>query len=326
MPPTEDSPMSLEIARKVLKIEAEAIDAIREKLDERFMQALDTLEKCQGRIVTSGMGKSGIIARKVAATFASTGSPSLFLHPAEAIHGDLGMLVRGDVLVGISYSGETGEILRLVEYIKRLSIPLIVLTGRSDSSLGKSADVLLDIGISEEACHLGLAPTASTTASLALGDALAVALSVRKGFRMEDFATLHPGGKLGRRFLRIRDLMRTGTAVPKVTTTVNMKDVIYVMSDGRMGITAVTDADNHLLGVISDGDLRRMLGKRGNILQLSAGECMTPGPKTIRADELATSALALMERNKITSLFIVDHTDRVEGAIHLHDLWGTELF
>lgn len=318
--------MSLEIARKVLKIEAEAIDAIREKLDERFMQALDTLEKCQGRIVTSGMGKSGIIARKVAATFASTGSPSLFLHPAEAIHGDLGMLVRGDVLVGISYSGETGEILRLVEYIKRLSIPLIVLTGRSDSSLGKSADVLLDIGISEEACHLGLAPTASTTASLALGDALAVALSVRKGFRMEDFATLHPGGKLGRRFLRIRDLMRTGTAVPKVTTTVNMKDVIYVMSDGRMGITAVTDADNHLLGVISDGDLRRMLGKRGNILQLSAGECMTPGPKTIRADELATSALALMERNKITSLFIVDHTDRVEGAIHLHDLWGTELF
>ncbi len=318
--------MSLDVARQVLRTEAEAIRGLEAKLDARFLRALDTLEQCQGRVVTTGMGKSGIIARKIAATFASTGSPSLFLHPAEAIHGDLGMLAAGDVVVALSNSGETPEILRLLEYIKRLALPLVVLTGNPDSTLGRATDLCLDTGISREACHLGLAPTASTTAALAMGDALAVALSVRKGFKLEDFALLHPGGKIGKRLLRIADLMRTGDAVPKVRLDTPIKDAIYVMSDGRMGITAVVDDAGRLQGVISDGDLRRLLERRGDILSLPAAECMTPHPKTIPADELATSALALMEKNKITSLFIVDGAGRIAGAIHLHDLWETELF
>jgi len=318
--------MSLEIARKVLNAEAKAIQRLSENLDNRFLRVLDILVDCGGRIVTTGMGKSGIIARKISATFASTGSPSLFLPPAEAIHGDLGMLARGDAVLAISNSGETHEIVRLLEYIKRLSIPLVVFSGKIDSTLGRTADVCLDTGDLPEACHLGLAPTTSTTTALALGDALAVTLSIRKGFRMEDFATLHPGGKLGKKLLCIRDLMRTGDAVPQVTTDVTMKDVIYIMSAGRMGTTAVTDSDQRLVGVITDGDLRRLLSSQKTILDLTAGECMTPNPKTISADELATSALARMEENKITSLFIVDKTHTLEGAIHLHDLWETELF
>ena len=318
--------MSLDVAREVLRTEAEAIRGLEAKLDERFLRALDTLEHCQGRVVTTGMGKSGIIARKVAATFASTGSPSLFLHPAEAIHGDLGMLAAGDVVVALSNSGETPEILRLLEYIKRLALPLVVLTGNPDSTLGRATDLCLDTGISREACHLGLAPTASTTAALAMGDALAVALSVRKGFKLEDFALLHPGGKIGKRLLRIADLMRTGDAVPRVRLDTPLKDAIYAMSNGRMGITAVVDDAGRLQGVISDGDLRRLLERRGDILSLPAAECMTLHPKTIPADELATSALALMEKNKITSLFIVDGAGAIAGAIHLHDLWETELF
>lgn len=318
--------MSLDVAREVLRTEAEAIRDLEAKLDERFLQALDALEHCQGRIVTTGMGKSGIIARKIAATFASTGSPSLFLHPAEAIHGDLGMLTAGDVVLALSNSGETPEILRLLEYIKRLALPLVVLTGNPDSTLGRATGLCLDTGISREACHLGLAPTASTTAALALGDALAVTLSVRKGFKLEDFARLHPGGKIGKRLLRIADLMRTGDAIPSVRLDTPIKDAIYVMSNGRMGITAVVDDAGRLQGVISDGDLRRLLERRGDILSLPAAECMTRHPKTIPADELATSALALMERNKITSLFIVDGAGTIAGAIHLHDLWETELF
>jgi arabinose-5-phosphate isomerase len=318
--------MSLDVAREVLRTEAEAIRGLEAKLDERFLRALDALEHCQGRIVATGMGKSGIIARKIAATFASTGSPSLFLHPAEAIHGDLGMLAAGDVVVALSNSGETPEILRLLEYIKRLSLPLVVLTGNPDSTLGRATGLCLDTGISREACHLGLAPTASTTAALALGDALAVTLSVRKGFKLEDFALLHPGGKIGKRLLRIADLMRTGDAVPAVRLDTPIKDAIYVMSNGRMGITAVVDDAGRLQGVISDGDLRRLLERRGDILSLPASECMTRHPKTIPADELATSALALMEKNKITSLFIVDGAGVIAGAIHLHDLWETELF
>jgi arabinose-5-phosphate isomerase len=318
--------MSLDVARQVLRTEAEAIRDLEAKLDDRFLRALDALEHCQGRIVTTGMGKSGIIARKIAATFASTGSPSLFLHPAEAIHGDLGMLTAGDVVLALSNSGETPEILRLLEYIKRLALPLVVLTGNPDSTLGRATGLCLDTGISREACHLGLAPTASTTAALALGDALAVTLSVRKGFKLEDFARLHPGGKIGKRLLRISDLMRTGDAVPAVRLDTPIRDAIYVMSNGRMGITAVVDDAGRLQGVISDGDLRRLLERRGDILNLPAAECMTRHPKTIPADELATSALALMERNKITSLFIVDGAGTIAGAIHLHDLWETELF
>jgi arabinose-5-phosphate isomerase len=318
--------MSLEVARQVLRTEAEAIRELEAKLDERFIHSLDRLEHCRGRIVATGMGKSGIIARKIAATFASTGSPSLFLHPAEAIHGDLGMLARGDVVVAVSNSGETPEILRLLEYIKRLALPLIVLTGNPDSTLGRATKLCLDTGISREACHLGLAPTASTTAALALGDALAVALSVRKGFRLEDFALLHPGGKLGKKLLRISDLMRTGKAIPRVRLDTPMSEAIYVMSAGRMGITAVVDGEGRLQGVISDGDLRRQLERHSDLLTLPAGDCMTGNPKTISAEELATSALAVMEKDKITSLFIVDGSGVVTGAIHLHDLWETELF
>lgn len=319
--------MSLDVARKVLRIEAEAILALLDKLDQRFEQALDVLEECRGRIVTTGMGKSGIIAHKLAATFASTGSPSLFLHPAEAIHGDLGMLAHGDVVVALSNSGETSELVRLLEFIQRLQIPLIVLTGKPDSTLGRSTPCCLDIGLHQEACHLGLAPTASTTASLALGDALAMALSIRKGFRMEDFALLHPGGKIGKRLRCIRDLMRTGDAVPQVEAGVSMKDVVYIMSAGRMGITAVVDTGRRLIGAISDGDLRRLLERHGPaLLGLTAGDCMSRAPKTIAADALATRALAVMEENKITSLFITDDHGVLAGAIHLHDLWETELF
>jgi len=319
--------MTIEAGRQVLRLEAEAIQSLAERLDDRFLAALDILGRCQGRIVTTGMGKSGIIARKLAATFASTGSPSLFLHPAEAIHGDLGMLAGGDVVVALSNSGETEEIVRLLEYIRRLAIPLLVITGSPDSTLGRLADLCLDTGAPREACHLGLAPTASTAASLALGDALAVGLSHRKGFRQEDFALLHPGGKIGKKLRRIADLMRTGAAVPRVRTGADMKEAIYVMSNGRMGITAVTDDDGRLLGAISDGDLRRLLERYGGgLLELTAGHCMNPGPKTIGAEELATAALARMEQHKITSLFITDAGGILRGAIHLHDLWQTELF
>ena len=319
--------MTLEVGRQVLYLEAEAIRSLAERLDSRFTTAMDLLGRCQGRIVTTGMGKSGIIARKLAATFASTGSPSLFLHPAEAIHGDLGMLAGGDVVVALSNSGETEEIIRLLEYIRRLAIPLVVLTGHPDSTLGRLADLCLDTGDPREACHLGLAPTASTAAAMALGDALAVGLSHRKGFRLEDFALLHPGGKLGKKLRRIADLMRAGAALPRVRAGASMKEVIYVMSNGRMGIAAVTEDDGKLIGAISDGDLRRLLERHGShVLELTAGECMTPAPKTIAAGELATAALAVMERNKITSLFVTDAEGRLQGAIHLHDLWQTELF
>ncbi|MBN2430255.1 MAG: KpsF/GutQ family sugar-phosphate isomerase [Acidobacteria bacterium] len=318
--------MSLDIARQVLQTESKALRRLADNLDHRFVEAVDILESCRGRIVLTGMGKSGIIARKISATLASTGSPSLYLHPAEAIHGDLGMLARGDVVLALSNSGATPEIMRLLEFIKRLSIPLIVLTGHVHSQLGRSADVCLDTGDLPEACPLGLAPTTSTTAALALGDALAIALSIRKGFKLEDFAALHPGGKLGKKLRRIEDLMRTGDALPRVTMGAPMKDVIYVMSAGRMGATAVTDDAGHLVGVITDGDLRRMLSAKAPILDLSAGECMTPRPKTIDARELATSALNKMETNKITSLYIVDDDNVLIGAIHLHDLWETEMF
>lgn len=317
--------MSLEIARQVLELEAEAVREVSRLLDDRFLQAMDLLMACPDRIVTTGMGKSGIIAHKLAATLASTGSPALFLHPAEAIHGDLGMVTPQDVVLALSNSGETQEILRLVEYLKRQAIPIIAITSHPGSSLGRVADVCLLTGDLPEACHLGLAPTTSTTAQLALGDALSVALSMRKGFRLQDFAALHPGGKLGKRLQTVGDLMRTGDSVPRVRTDATMKEALFSMSEGRMGITAVTDEKDHLLGVISDGDLRRLLARDPAILERTAGECLIPNPKTVRADELATAALERMERNKITSLFIPDENGRLVGAIHLHDLWGTEM-
>jgi len=283
------------------------------------------------------MGKSGLIARKIAATLSSTGTPAVFMHPVEALHGDLGMLAKGDAVVALSASGETGEILQLLATIKRLQLPLIAITcdegaggGRvsspgKQSTLASAADVSLSCTVAEEACTLGLAPTASTTAMLALGDALAVVLAEKKGFKEEDFANLHPGGKLGKRLARVETLMHSGDAIPRVTAETRMPDVIYEMSRKKLGVTSVVDG-TRLLGVISDGDLRRLLEKRGkDALDLTAGECMTRDPKTISRQEFAATALAIMEERKITSLAVVDANRNLEGIVHLHDLWGTEM-
>jgi arabinose-5-phosphate isomerase len=315
---------------------------------EAFQRALELLFCCAGRVVVTGMGKSGLIARKIAATFSSTGTPALYLHPVEAMHGDLGMVVRGDVVLALSASGETEEILQLVATIKRLRVPLIAMTGdeiceiqnphpvspkprdkggapESISTLAAAADVALDCSIAQEACALGLAPTASTTTMLALGDALAVTLSERRGFKEEDFANLHPGGKLGKRLARVESLMHTGEALARVSPQTKMPDVIYEMSRKKLGVTAVVEGER-LVGIISDGDLRRLLEKRGkDVMDLTAGEAMTSSPKTITGAEFAATALALMEEKKITSLLVVDGAGKLEGIVHLHDLWTTEL-
>ena len=319
--------MSQEIARKVLEIEAEAIKALAGRLDESFDQAVNLLSGCEGRVVATGMGKSGIVCKKIAATLASTGTPALFLHPAEAIHGDLGMLASNDVVVALSNSGETQELVQLLKTIKRLGVPLISMVGTRDSTLARSGDVVLDVGVDQEACPFGLAPTASTTAALALGDALAITLAQRKGFRIEDFARLHPGGKLGKQLIRVGELMHTGERVPKVAVTAPMDVVIYEMSRKGLGVTIVVDEEDRLVGVISDGDLRRLLQlERQKALTRTASQCMTGRPVTIAQDELATGALHLMEQRKITSLIVTEEGERVVGVIHLHDLWGTEMF
>jgi arabinose-5-phosphate isomerase len=335
------------VGENVVRIEAEALRALADRLAgpmaADFDRALNLMFGCQGRVVVTGMGKSGLIARKIAATLSSTGSPALYLHPVEAMHGDLGMVVRGDVVLALSASGETEEILQLLATIKRLQVPLISLTcddlaaslagegARSTraSTLAAAADVALDCSISKEACSLGLAPTASTTSMLALGDALAVALSEKRGFKEEDFANLHPGGKLGKRLARVESLMHSGDAVPRVTAQTTMPDVIYEMSRKKLGMTAVVEGDR-LLGVISDGDLRRLLEQRGkDALDLAAQDCMTTAPKTIAPQEFAATALARMEEMKITSLVVIDSggdgKPRLRGIVHLHDLWGTEM-
>jgi arabinose-5-phosphate isomerase len=278
-----------------------------------------------GRVVVTGMGKSGIIAQRIAATLSSTGSPALFLHPAEAVHGDLGVLMRGDVVIALSGSGETEEILRLLATLKRKGDALISFTCNLGSTLAQASDIALDCGVKREACGMNLAPTASTTTMLALGDALAIAVSLRKGFRAEDFADLHPGGKLGKRLAKVRDLMHSGDAVPAVSPSTAMTDVIYEMSSKKLGITTVQE-EGLLRGVISDGDLRRLLEREGGAaLSRTAGEAMNTHPKTISADELAATALAILEERKITSLIVVDGAGTVEGVVHLHDLWGVEL-
>jgi arabinose-5-phosphate isomerase len=297
-----------------------------------FVRAVECLDSCGGRVVVTGMGKSGIIARKIAATLSSTGTPALYLHPAEAVHGDLGMLVRGDVVLALSLSGETEEILQLLVTIRRIGSKLITITGdklyptnsHKPSTLAQAADVALDCSIDQEACSLGLAPTASTTAMLALGDALAVALSEKRGFKEEDFAHLHPGGKLGKKLARVSQLMHGGDAVPRVERATKMVDVIYEMSRKGLGITTVVE-ENKLLGVISDGDLRRLLEKRKDVLNLTAGDCVTANPKTIAPEEFAMTALNIMEQKKITSLVVTQADGTVEGIIHLHDLWGTQM-
>jgi len=343
------------IGENVVRIEAEALRALADRIAgpmaAAFQRAVDLMFCCAGRVVVTGMGKSGLIARKIAATLSSTGTPALYLHPVEALHGDLGMVVRGDVVLALSASGETEEILALLATIKRLQVPLITMTGDeicgavpvvmdlrekskskskaagvgARSTLAAAADVALDCSIAQEACALGLAPTASTTTMLALGDALAVTLSERRGFKEEDFANLHPGGKLGKRLARVESLMHTGDALPRVAPATRMPDVIYEMSRKKLGVTAVVDG-GLLVGIISDGDLRRLLEKRGkDVMDLTAGEAMTKSPKTIGKHEFAVTALALMEERKITSLVVVDDSFRVEGIVHLHDLWTTEL-
>jgi arabinose-5-phosphate isomerase len=377
---------SKNIGENVVRIEAEALRALADRIGgpmaAAFQRAVDLLFCCAGRVVVTGMGKSGLIARKIAATLSSTGTPALYLHPVEALHGDLGMVVRGDVVLALSASGETEELLALLATIKRLQVPLIAMTGDAAgvarapspanaetrkgsrgagksaaelsadrvelraqaksrsagkstrptpasaaraSTLAAAADVALDCSIAEEACSLGLAPTASTTTMLALGDALAVTLSEKRGFKEEDFANLHPGGKLGKRLARVESLMHSGEALPCVTPQTRMPDVIYEMSRKKLGVTAVVE-DEKLVGIISDGDLRRLLEKRGkDVLDLTAGECMTKNPRTIAAGEFAASALALMEEKKITSLMVVDGGGKLQGIVHLHDLWSTEL-
>jgi arabinose-5-phosphate isomerase len=337
----------------VIRIESEALKDLADRvvgpMSEAFNGSVDLLYACAGRVVVTGMGKSGLIARKIAATLSSTGTPALFMHPVEALHGDLGMLAPGDVVIALSASGETEELLRLLATIKRLRIPLIAITcdqegpraqlGQTQaklslpkspeeskiSTLASAADVFLSCAVAQEACTLGLAPTASTTAMLALGDALAVALAEKKGFKEEDFANLHPGGKLGKRLARVESLMHDGDAIPRVDPDTLMPDVIYEMSRKKLGVTTVVEGEQ-LVGIISDGDLRRLLQNRGkDALDLTAAECMTPNPKTIAATEFAATALAMMEERKITSLVVVDPKGKVQGIVHLHDLWGTEM-
>ena len=324
-------------AENVVRIEAEALRQLAVRIGGPMAadvaRALELILGCTGRVVVTGMGKSGLIGRKLAATFASTGTPSLYLHPAEALHGDLGMVMRGDLVLALSSSGETAEILELLPTIKRLGVPLVTMTcdclhggnGGGRSSLAQAADVALDCSIQKEACSLGLAPTASTTTMLALGDALAVELSERRGFRAEDFADLHPGGKLGKRLARVSQLMHCGQAIPRVSAETPMAEVIYEMSRKGLGVTAVTEGEA-LIGIVSDGDLRRLLEHRGkDALDLTAGQCMTAKPRTISAESFAAEALDLMEQKKITSLMVVGEGDRLEGVVHLHDLWGVEM-
>ena len=316
----------LDLARNVLQTEAAAILALVDRVGEGFGRAVQLLYECRGRVILTGMGKSGIICRKIAATLTSTGTPAFFLHPAEAIHGDLGVIQADDVVVALSYSGETEELLRLLETIRRVGARLIALTGSPASTLGQAADVALDGSVSEEACPFNLVPTASTTAALAMGDALAMTLAIRKGFRQEDFASLHPGGKLGKRLMRVEHLMHTGGEIPAVGLATPMRDVVYEMSSKGLGMTCVLGPRGVLAGIITDGDLRRHMGAMPDILARQAGEVMTSGPSTIDPSVLAVEALNLMERRKITSLPVVAPDRRVLGVLHLHDLWRTEMF
>jgi arabinose-5-phosphate isomerase len=313
----------LEEAKKVLQIEAEAVFSLIDKVDTNFIKALKLLYECKGRVVITGMGKSGIIGEKIAGTLASTGTLALFLHPAEGMHGDLGMVSKEDVLIAISNSGETEEINRLLPSIKRLGIKLIAMTGNINSTLAQNSDVVLDVGVKEEACPLGLVPTASTTATLAMGDALAVALLKKKGFKEEDFAILHPGGTLGRKLLiRVEDIMHTGDEIPKVTKDTLMREALFEMTSKRLGVTTVVDDKDRLIGIITDGDLRRLIENRKDedIWDFKAGQVMTKNPKTISAKALGATAVAKMEEHAITSLLITNKQKKLIGIIHLHDL------
>jgi arabinose-5-phosphate isomerase len=314
----------LDLARRVLETEAHAILGLIPQLDERFARAIDLLQECRGRVIVTGMGKSGIIATKLAATLRSTGTAASFLHPAEALHGDLGAVQSDDVVVALSHSGETEELVRLLEAIRRIGARLISVTGYPDSTLGQASDVALGCHVAEEACPMNLAPTASSTAMLALGDALALALSRRKGFKEEQFANLHPGGRLGKRLMRVGTLMKGGSDVPMVRPETPMTEVIHVMTSKRLGMTCVVEG-RQLAGVVTDGDLRRHMTAGANLLDRRAGDIMTRTPVTIAREMLAVEALRLMEERKITSLVVVGPGNTVEGVVHLHDLWRTQM-
>ena len=313
----------LTLARKVLQTEAAAVLALVDRLDDRFAEAVSLIVRCKGRVIVTGMGKSGIICRKIAATLASTGTPAFFLHPAEAVHGDLGVIQADDVVIAMSYSGETEELTRVLETLKRIGAPLIAFTGDLKSTLAQSANVALDCSVSEEACPMNLVPTASTTAALAMGDALAMTVLVEKGFKPDDFASLHPGGKLGKKLRRVEQMMSAGEALPAVQLHTSMPDVLHEISRKKLGMTTVVEQDGRLAGIITDGDLRRKMSSTPNILELSARDVMTVNPVAIPQSTLAVEALALMEQRKITSIVVIDGDRRVSGVVHLHDLWRT---
>jgi arabinose-5-phosphate isomerase len=320
-----DPTKPIDLARKVLETEAQAILGLIPSLDANFERALDLLHSCAGRVIVTGMGKSGIIAHKISATFSSTGTPAVFLHAAEAVHGDLGVVQTDDVVVALSYSGETEEMLRLIESIRRIGAKLIAMTGQPGSSLGQAADVTLSCAVASEACPMNLAPTASTTATLALGDALAMALAQRKGFSPDHFASLHPGGRLGKRLMRVHLVMHAGDALPKVLRDALMPEVIHEMSSKRLGITCVVDTRGRLEGVVTDGDLRRHMSPGSNLLERRASDVMSPRPVTIGREMLAVEALRLMEQRKITAVVVVADDGTAEGVVHLHDLWRTQM-
>jgi len=308
------------LAERVLRIEADAILGVIPRVDERFERAVEMMRACTGRIVVTGIGKSGLVGRKIAATLASTGTPAYFLHPAEGMHGDVGMLARGDIVIALSNSGETNEMLAILPPLKRLGVPIVLLTGNPKSTLARQSDVVLDVSVAEEACPLNLAPTSSTTAALALGDALAMVLLELRGLRPEDYAALHPAGALGWRALfRVGDLMHTGEAMPAVSEAASLREAIQEMTRKGLGMTIVVGADGRLVGIITDGDLRRLHMRGGSFDTLLVGEAATRGPRTIGADDLAAKALEIME-GKITSLIVVDESQRPRGVIHLHDI------
>jgi arabinose-5-phosphate isomerase len=315
---------TLDIARRVLQTEANAINALTERLNGDFEKAIDLLLACKGRVIVTGMGKSGIICRKIAATLSSTGTSAFFLHPAEALHGDLGIVQPSDIVIAISHSGETEELVRLLEAIRRIGAKLIALTGSSASTLARAADVAIDCGIAEEACPMNLVPTASTTAALAMGDAIAMTLLERKGFKEEEFARLHPGGKLGKRLLRVEAAMHTGEQIPVVSASTPMADVVHEMSSKRLGMTCVAE-DGVLTGIVTDGDLRRHMTANTDLLTMTAARVMTKKPATIEPECLAVDALRIMEERRITSLVVVDPGDVIRGVVHLHDLWRTQM-
>lgn len=317
----------IKTGKEVLEIEAKAVASLVSRLDDSFNKAVDLLSKIKSRVIVTGMGKSGLIGRKIAATLASCGTPALFIHPAEAGHGDLGMILKDDVILAVSYSGETKEIADLLDFIKRIGVKLITITGNRKSKIAKYSDIVLDAKVEREAGPKDMVPTASSTAALALGDALAIALMKKKGFGEEDYAFFHPKGQLGKKLLKVEMLMHTGDEIPCVLTDTPMIQVIEEMTRKKLGMTCVVDARNTLHGIITDGDLRRMMMKhKESLFEKSARECMTADPVTIDREDLATEALNLMEGKKITSLVIKSKEGKVEGIIHLHDLWRTEMF